>query len=228
MPCDGGAGSGLGSGAALIEGVRPRSARHACSFVPDPSRRLRSLNASGRRMCLTRRRPFSTALARVRSRDKETAVKFILWTALVFCSLAGGELVTAAATDAPGHDRPASPRSLPGDNLPPFGMLGDHGKLVPTPPLSALKLHRGPGFPPESTAEGPSLSLAHRSPGRVMCRGGSANPWIATSVARAALMRLPHMDDAPARTPTRLKILARADQREQPHFEPERPARAAP
>jgi uncharacterized protein GlcG (DUF336 family) len=66
----------------------------------------------------------------------------------------------APAADSVFHDQPASPRSLPADNLPPFGMLDDSGKLVPTPPMPAGGLHRGPGSPPESTARGQSLFLA--------------------------------------------------------------------
>src|ERR1700690_528869 len=69
--------------------------------------------------------------------------------------------VAAIANGAsPFHDKPDSPRSLPGDNLPPFGMLDDAGHLVPTPEIPASLLHRGPGAPPESTARGPSLGLA--------------------------------------------------------------------
>jgi len=52
------------------------------------------------------------------------------------------------------------PRSLPADNLPPFGMLDDAGHLVPAPPIPPALLHRGPGAPPESTARGPSLTQA--------------------------------------------------------------------
>ncbi len=70
------------------------------------------------------------------------------------CAVAG---VTRAA-DSVFHDKPASPQSLPADNLPPFGMLDDRGRLVPTPPIPAGGLHRGPGSPPESTARGPSLA----------------------------------------------------------------------
>ncbi|MBV9508646.1 MAG: heme-binding protein [Caulobacteraceae bacterium] len=66
----------------------------------------------------------------------------------------------ALAADSVFHDRPDSPRSLPADNLPPFGMLDEKGELVPTPPIPAGGLHRGPGYPPESTARGPSLDLA--------------------------------------------------------------------
>jgi uncharacterized protein GlcG (DUF336 family) len=67
---------------------------------------------------------------------------------------------TAGAADAVFHDKPASAQSLPADNLPPFGMLDANGKLVPTPPIPAGGLHRGPGSPPESTARGPSLDQA--------------------------------------------------------------------
>jgi uncharacterized protein GlcG (DUF336 family) len=69
-------------------------------------------------------------------------------------------LCAASAADSPFHDKPASPRSLPGDNLPPFAMLDDGGNLVPVPPLPAGGLHRGPGAPPESTARGPNLAQA--------------------------------------------------------------------
>jgi uncharacterized protein GlcG (DUF336 family) len=79
------------------------------------------------------------------------------WTLYATCALATG-LVWAA--DAVFHDKPASPRSLPGDNLPPFGMLDETGRLIPTPPLPPGALHRGLGSPPESTARGPSLDLA--------------------------------------------------------------------
>jgi uncharacterized protein GlcG (DUF336 family) len=67
---------------------------------------------------------------------------------------------TYAAADSVFHDLPDSPRSLPGDRLPPFGMLDAAGHLVPTPPIPAGGLHRGPGSPPESTARGPALDLA--------------------------------------------------------------------
>jgi len=65
-----------------------------------------------------------------------------------------------AAADSVFHDQPDSPRSLPGDRLPPFGMLDAGGRLVPTPPIPAGGLHRGPGSPPESTARGPGLDLS--------------------------------------------------------------------
>jgi len=72
--------------------------------------------------------------------------------------LAAGRIDNAAAAaESPFHDKPASPRSLPADNLPPFGMLDDAGHLVPAPPIPPALLHRGPGSPPESTAPGPTL-----------------------------------------------------------------------
>jgi len=58
------------------------------------------------------------------------------------------------------QDQPVGPQSLPGDNLPPFGMLDRNGHLVPDPPMGA-------GFDPavhartrESHAPGPSLEIA--------------------------------------------------------------------
>ena len=61
----------------------------------------------------------------------------------------------------PFGDKPAGPQSLPGDNLPPFNMLGANGKLVPMPKLDK-PLHAGPGGKPESTAPGPNLEIAMR------------------------------------------------------------------
>lgn len=59
------------------------------------------------------------------------------------------------------NDQPASPRSLPGDNLPPFGMLDESGHLPPYPPAPPGGFHHGgPGTPVESTAVGPKFELA--------------------------------------------------------------------
>ncbi len=67
----------------------------------------------------------------------------------------------ALAAQGPFHDKPASPRSLPADNLPPVRMLDDSGNLVPLPVMPpGAGMHRGAGAPPESTAAGPSLALA--------------------------------------------------------------------
>jgi uncharacterized protein GlcG (DUF336 family) len=81
----------------------------------------------------------------------------------IFALIALAALVaagTAGSAASPFHDKPASPQSLPGDNLPPFGMLDAEGKLIPVPDIPASLLHRGPGAPPESTAPGPRLALA--------------------------------------------------------------------
>jgi uncharacterized protein GlcG (DUF336 family) len=69
-------------------------------------------------------------------------------------------IVAIAAAAGPFHDQPASVRSLPGDNLPPFEMLDDAGHLVPAPPMPAAALRRGPGSAAESSARGPALDLA--------------------------------------------------------------------
>ena len=68
--------------------------------------------------------------------------------------------VATTQADSPFHDKPASPRSLPGDNLPPFAMLDDTGHLTAVPNIPASALHRGPGAPAESNAKGPGLELA--------------------------------------------------------------------
>ena len=64
------------------------------------------------------------------------------------------------AAESPFHDKPASPRSLPADNLPPFRMLDANGNLIPLPEMPLGGLHRGAGAPPESLARGPSMNLA--------------------------------------------------------------------
>jgi uncharacterized protein GlcG (DUF336 family) len=87
------------------------------------------------------------------TRGKHAAI-CITWSIAVMCAY------TFAAADNVFHDAPDSPRSLPGDRLPPFGMLDASRRLVPTPPIPAGGLHRGPGSPPESTARGPTLDVA--------------------------------------------------------------------
>lgn len=85
-----------------------------------------------------------------------TRVRLALGVACALMVLSSG----AWSADPPFHDKPASAQSLPADNLPPFGMLGADGKLVPAPTIPAGGLHRGPGSAPESTAPGPSLAQA--------------------------------------------------------------------
>jgi uncharacterized protein GlcG (DUF336 family) len=66
-----------------------------------------------------------------------------------------------ASAVGPEDDKPASPRSLPTDALPPFGMLDDHGHLVPVPSPAALAAAAGTAAPAApAVAPGPSLELA--------------------------------------------------------------------
>src|SRR5271170_4828237 len=63
---------------------------------------------------------------------------------------------------APGNrppDKPASPASLPGDTLPPFGMLDNNGKFTPPPPRPVGGTARATPRPPVSI-RGPALDLA--------------------------------------------------------------------
>ncbi|MGA2190204.1 MAG: heme-binding protein [Steroidobacteraceae bacterium] len=96
-------------------------------------------------------------------------------------------LPARAAADPALHDQPASARSLPADNLPPFGMLDDQGHFVPTPPRSALSLPpRGPGAPPESTAPGPSLAHAVRAARAAVDRCAAAGYRVGAAVVDSA------------------------------------------
>ncbi len=70
--------------------------------------------------------------------------------------------LTTAFAQAPGGrppDLPASPASLPGDTLPPFGMLDGNGKLVPPPQWLSENAGRVATRPVVSI-RGPALSLA--------------------------------------------------------------------
>jgi uncharacterized protein GlcG (DUF336 family) len=53
------------------------------------------------------------------------------------------------------QDKPASPASLPGDTLPPFGMLDASGRLIPMPAEFGRGAKRGPVH-----TRGPEMSLA--------------------------------------------------------------------
>ena len=76
---------------------------------------------------------------------------FHLLTLSALALLAALGSATPSWADSLFHDKPASPQSLPADNLPPFGMLDAQGNLVPVPDIPASALHRGPG---------PNLKLA--------------------------------------------------------------------
>jgi uncharacterized protein GlcG (DUF336 family) len=97
-------------------------------------------------------------------------------TKIVF-STAAAALVAATASAAWVHldyqDKPVGPVSLPGDNLPPFGMLDHSGKLVPQPPRPAGA--PAPGNHErarESNAVGPTLldSIAAAQAAIAECR----------------------------------------------------------
>lgn len=72
--------------------------------------------------------------------------------------LISGSCVIAVQTPIPYKDKPVGPQSLPGDNLPPFGMLDTNGKLLPDPPSPPGGYH--PSNKPESEAPGPDLELS--------------------------------------------------------------------
>jgi uncharacterized protein GlcG (DUF336 family) len=84
-------------------------------------------------------------------------MKSLMPLAILAAGLTG---IVHAAAESPFHDQPDSPRSLPADNLPPFGMLDADGQLPPPPPLPPAGLHRGRGSPPETSARGPTLQQA--------------------------------------------------------------------
>ena len=67
-------------------------------------------------------------------------------------------LLAQAPTNRP-PDKPASPASLPGDTLPPFGMLDSNGKFTPPPPSPTGGTARATRRPPVSI-RGPALDLA--------------------------------------------------------------------
>jgi uncharacterized protein GlcG (DUF336 family) len=91
---------------------------------------------------------------------KETA-KMMIRTAIRSGLICAAILTTALAQTPGGRppDKPASPASLPGDTLPPFGMLDGNGNLVPPPPWLTASAERGAKRPAVSI-RGPELSLA--------------------------------------------------------------------
>jgi uncharacterized protein GlcG (DUF336 family) len=99
--------------------------------------------------------------------------------------VAGGAAHQVLAA-GPFNDQPASPRSLPADDLPPFGMLDDQGNLTPVPDMPASALHRGPGSPPESTAPGPNLKLAIAGARAAVAACGAAGYRVGVTVIDSA------------------------------------------
>jgi uncharacterized protein GlcG (DUF336 family) len=69
--------------------------------------------------------------------------------------------LSAVFAAGPQDDKPASPRSLPTDALPPFGMLDDNGHLVPVPsPAAMAAAGQEPAAPAPAAVPGPSLEVA--------------------------------------------------------------------
>lgn len=61
------------------------------------------------------------------------------------------------------HDEPSGPRALHGDVLPPFGMITETGRFIPSPHDLPAGIVLGPNRPPETTALGPDLEAATRA-----------------------------------------------------------------
>ena len=78
---------------------------------------------------------------------------------LVLAACAGSPAWCGPADDAHPRDKRVDPRSLPGDNLPPFGMLDAKGQLVPMPAEFVGRRH-APTNVPESKVPSPTLDLA--------------------------------------------------------------------
>lgn len=75
----------------------------------------------------------------------------------LIAALFGSALAQPPANGPP--DKPASPASLPGDTLPPFGMLDSNGKFTPPPQRTPGAVARATRRPPVSI-RGPALDLA--------------------------------------------------------------------
>jgi len=81
----------------------------------------------------------------------------IICSGSILAVLLGSLLAQAPANRPP--DKPASPASLPGDTLPPFGMLDSTGKFTPPPPRPTGGTARATRRPPVSI-RGPALDVA--------------------------------------------------------------------
>src|SRR5271154_6800524 len=85
----------------------------------------------------------------------------IICSGSILAVLLGSLLAQAPANRPP--DKPASPASLPGDTLPPFGMLNPSGKLIPQPARPAGNNAKGNATPqrrPPVHTRGPEMALA--------------------------------------------------------------------
>ncbi len=75
---------------------------------------------------------------------------------------ASAVLASASFAGGPFHDEASGPRALPGDLVPPFGMVDASGHLPPPPALPPGVTLPGAWGPPESTAPGPTGAEALR------------------------------------------------------------------
>jgi uncharacterized protein GlcG (DUF336 family) len=97
----------------------------------------------------------------------------------VFCSVA---LAQGPGPRPP--DQPASPASLPGDTLPPFGMLDNSGKLIPLPPRPAGNNAKGnaPQRRGPVHTRGPEMALAIEAARAAVENCGAGGYYIGASV----------------------------------------------
>ena len=99
----------------------------------------------------------------------------------------------------PWQDLPAGPQSLPGDNLPPFGMLDANGRLPPPPPLPPGTILHDPSAPPERTARGPHMheaeALVHAAVLACAAKGYAVGAAVVDSKGEARAMLSGEMSD---------------------------------
>jgi uncharacterized protein GlcG (DUF336 family) len=86
-----------------------------------------------------------------------TIIRTVLSNGCILAACFASAFAQAPASRPP--DKPASPASLPGDTLPPFGMLDSGGRLTP-PPQRAAGGDARPARRPPVSIRGPSLDLA--------------------------------------------------------------------
>lgn len=79
----------------------------------------------------------------------------------IACALAAALIGSAALANGPFVDVPAGPRALPGDKLPPFGMLDGAGHLPP-PPVMPPPTGAARADAPETTARALPMAAALR------------------------------------------------------------------
>lgn len=98
----------------------------------------------------------------------------------------------AAFAFGPFQDQPSGPRALPGDNLPPFGMIDAQGAIPGPPALPPGIALPQPGGPPESTAPGPRLvdavAIARRAVETCAKRGFRVGATVVDSAGEARAM----------------------------------------